>query len=58
LPTGGSKSIFFMLPAFMEDKRGRNGGPVSIVVVPFISLMQDLVSRVRKLSINCIEWRS
>lgn len=23
LPTGGSKSIFFMLPAFMEDERGK-----------------------------------
>jgi superfamily II DNA helicase RecQ len=39
LPTGGGKSILFMLPAFMEDERGMGGGPVSIVVVPFISLV-------------------
>ncbi|KAJ6438993.1 ATP-dependent DNA helicase PIF1 [Purpureocillium lavendulum] len=28
LPTGGGKSVFFFLPAFMEDERGL-GGPVS-----------------------------
>ncbi|KAM5527636.1 transposase-like protein [Fusarium oxysporum f. sp. phaseoli] len=28
LPTGGGKSILFMLPAFMEDERGTGGGPV------------------------------
>ncbi|KAF4448142.1 ATP-dependent DNA helicase PIF1, partial [Fusarium austroafricanum] len=58
LPTGGGKSIFFMLPAFMEDERGRGGGPVSIVVVPFVSLVQDLVLRARELGIDCMEWRS
>ncbi|KAJ4009377.1 hypothetical protein NW761_015236 [Fusarium oxysporum] len=58
LPTGGGKSILFMLPAFMEDKQGTGGGPVSIVVVPFVSLVQDLVLRARKLGIDCMEWRS
>ncbi|KAH6953657.1 P-loop containing nucleoside triphosphate hydrolase protein [Fusarium avenaceum] len=57
LPTGGGKSIFFMLPAFMEDERGR-GGPVSIVVVPFVSLVQDLVIRAGELGIDCMEWKS
>ncbi|RKK92452.1 hypothetical protein BFJ70_g17774, partial [Fusarium oxysporum] len=57
LPTGGGKSIFFMLPAFMEDERGK-GGPVSIVVVPFVSLVQDLVTRARELGIDCMEWKS
>ncbi|OBS15767.1 hypothetical protein FPOA_09373 [Fusarium poae] len=58
LPTGGGKSILFMLPAFMEDERGTGGGPVSIVVVPFVSLVQDLVSRARELGIDCMEWRN
>ncbi|KAL7755614.1 hypothetical protein ACKLNR_014141 [Fusarium oxysporum f. sp. zingiberi] len=58
LPTGGGKSILFMLPAFMEDERGTGGGPVSIVVVPFVSLVQDLVLRARELGIDCMEWRS
>ncbi|EXM14052.1 hypothetical protein FOTG_17520 [Fusarium oxysporum f. sp. vasinfectum 25433] len=38
LPIGGGKSIFFMLPAFMEDERGK-GGPVSVVVVLFVLLV-------------------
>jgi superfamily II DNA helicase RecQ len=57
LPTGGGKSIFFLLPAFMEDEGG-SGGPISIVVVPFVSLVQDLVSRAQELGIDCMEWRS
>jgi superfamily II DNA helicase RecQ len=58
LPTGGGKSILFMLPAFIEEERGTGGGPVSIVVVPFVSLVQDLVLRARELGIDCMEWRS
>jgi superfamily II DNA helicase RecQ len=54
LPIGRGKSIFFMLPAFIEDKRGK-GGPVSIIVMLFISLMQDLVIRACELGINYIE---
>ncbi|KLP13772.1 Uncharacterized protein LW94_3354 [Fusarium fujikuroi] len=57
LPTGGGKSIFFMLPASMEDERGK-GGPVSVVAVPFVSLVQDLVLRAGELGIDCMEWKS
>jgi superfamily II DNA helicase RecQ len=42
LRTGGGKSILFMLPAFMEDERGTGGGPVSIVVVPFVTVGSQL----------------
>jgi superfamily II DNA helicase RecQ len=41
----------------MEDEGG-SGGPISIVVVPFVSLVQDLVSRAQELGIDCMEWRS
>lgn len=41
LPTGACKSILFMLPALM-----RTTG-TSIVVVPFVALMGDLVARAR-----------
>lgn len=39
MPTGGGKSLLFMLPAFMKPDK------VSIVVVPLVSLQQDLIQR-------------
>ncbi|KAM7209832.1 P-loop containing nucleoside triphosphate hydrolase protein [Rhypophila decipiens] len=39
LPTGAGKSILFMLPAVMQDTG------TSIMVVPFVALMDDLVAR-------------
>ncbi|KXJ85269.1 hypothetical protein Micbo1qcDRAFT_186716 [Microdochium bolleyi] len=53
LPTGGGKSLLFMVPA----ARGVNGG-VSIVVVPFVALIDDLVSRARSFGIDCVRWRA
>lgn len=52
LPTGGGKSIFFMLPSLIED----DGHWVSVVVVPFIALAEDLVSRAQEFGIDCIRW--
>ncbi|KAK2127646.1 hypothetical protein NOF04DRAFT_1184340 [Fusarium oxysporum II5] len=40
LPTGASKSILFILPAVIEDIG------ISIVVMPFVILIDDLVTRV------------
>ncbi|KJZ69797.1 hypothetical protein HIM_10815 [Hirsutella minnesotensis 3608] len=57
LPTGGGKSVFFLLPAFMEDERGL-GGPISIVVVPFVALADDLMTRAEELRIDCMKWNS
>ncbi len=51
LPTGGGKSLLFMAPACMNDPG------VTIVVVPFRSLINDLVDKANKLGIDCIEWR-
>lgn len=56
LPTGGGKSIFFMLPSAVEDV-GLASGPTSIVVVPFIALMEDLAERARGFGIDCVSWR-
>ncbi|KAK6721105.1 hypothetical protein SNK04_000002 [Fusarium graminearum] len=52
LPTGAGKSILFMLPAVME-----NTG-TSIVVVPFVALMDDLVTRATDMGVDCIQYRS
>jgi superfamily II DNA helicase RecQ len=52
LPTGGGKSILFMLPAIIE------GGGANIVVVPFVALIDDLVDRARKSGIDCLKWQT
>lgn len=52
LPTGAGKSILFMLPAVMRETG------TSIVVVPFVALMDDLVTRATDMGIDCIRFRS
>ena len=51
LPTGGGKSVLFMLPGLIK------GAGTSIVVVPFTALMDDLVDRARKSGVDCIRWK-
>ncbi|KAF3000054.1 hypothetical protein E8E13_000058 [Curvularia kusanoi] len=51
LPTGGSKSLLFMLPALVEE------GGVTVVVVLYQQLITSTVERIQARSINCIEWR-
>jgi len=50
MPTGGGKSLTFMLPA-MCSKDG-----VTIVVVPILSLRDDMMRRCKKIGIKCAEW--
>jgi superfamily II DNA helicase RecQ len=50
LPTGGGKSLLFTVPACLEKG-------VTIVVVPYRALIEDLVQRIRKCGIDCIEWK-
>ncbi|KAL9565571.1 hypothetical protein ACKAV7_009753, partial [Fusarium commune] len=52
LPTGAGKSILFMLPAVMQDTG------TSIMVVPFVALMDDLVIRATDMGVDCIRYRS
>ena len=49
LPTGGGKSLLFTLPACIEESG------VTVVVVPYRALIEDLVSRIRNCGIDCIE---
>lgn len=51
LPTGAGKSILFMVPAVMASTG------MSIVVVPFVSLMEDLVERATSMGVDCIRYR-
>jgi superfamily II DNA helicase RecQ len=52
MPTGGGKSLLFMLPAWISP-RG-----VTVVVVPLIALRGDMLHRCRQLGIRCVEWES
>ena len=51
LPTGGGKSLLFMVPACLTDPG------VTVVVVPFRALLNDLSDRLEKAGIEHIEWR-
>ena len=51
LPTGGGKSLLFIVPAYLD------GVGVTIVVVPFRALINDLVKRITDSGIDCEEWK-
>jgi superfamily II DNA or RNA helicase len=51
LPTGGGKSLLFMAPACLED------AGVTIVVVPYRALINNLVKVAQAAGIDSIEWR-
>lgn len=48
--TGQGKSLTFMMPAW------NSSGGVSVVIVPLITLRQDMIDRCRRLKIPCAEW--
>ncbi len=51
LPTGGGKSLLFMAPACFEDPG------VTIVVVPYRALINNLVQTAQAAGIDSREWR-
>jgi superfamily II DNA helicase RecQ len=51
LPTGGGKSLLFTLPACIEESG------VTVVVVPYRALIEDLVQRIRDCGVDCLEWK-
>lgn len=51
LPTGAGKSLLFMLPCTLPDAR------TTILVVPLVALHGDMLRRIRKLSIDHLEWQ-
>ena len=51
LPTGGGKSLIFMLLAWLENDR------TTIVIVPFIALMEDMMERCLDMGLSCQIWR-
>ncbi|KAK4913694.1 hypothetical protein LTR49_018028 [Elasticomyces elasticus] len=51
LPTGGGKSLLFMAPACLED------AGVTVVVVPYRALLEDLLSKAKQTGIDCMEFK-
>ena len=51
IPTGGGKSLLFTAPACLAD------AGITIVVVPFRALINDLVDKAKEAGIDSIEWR-
>jgi superfamily II DNA helicase RecQ len=51
LPSGGGKSLLFTVPAVVE-KEG-----VTVVVVPYRALIEDLVARIQESGVDCMEWK-
>ena len=55
--TGGGKSLLFMLPAACSARSaGGNVPGLTVVVVPMISLREDLVRRCTAAGIRCAPW--
>ncbi|KAH7110378.1 recQ family helicase [Dactylonectria estremocensis] len=50
LPTGGSKSLVFMVPAMLT------GAGVTIVVAPYAELKRQLVTRCIDAGLDCKDW--
>jgi superfamily II DNA or RNA helicase len=51
LPTGGGKSLLFIAPAYLIDPG------VTIVVVPYRVLLDNLLKTAKNARIDCIEYR-
>lgn len=47
---GGGKSLLFTLPACIEEG-------VTVVVVPYRALIEDLVQRICDCGVDCMEWK-
>jgi len=52
LPTGGGKTLLFMVPACLGDPG------VTVVVVPFRALLGNMVGRMKEAGIDCVEWKA
>ena len=51
IPTSGEKTVLAMLPVVLDEEG------VSIFIAPFRALVNNVVVRFQKTSIQCVEWK-
>lgn len=58
LPTGGGKSLVFLLPALAETVDTPQGGLVqkTLVIIPNKSLMEDTLRKAKDAGVSCSQW--
>ena len=52
LPTGGGKSVIFMTSAWIEKEL------TTVMIVPFITLIEEMEKRCKELGLSCYIWRN
>ena len=59
LPTGGGKTLCWAAPALLEQQKSKASGkmpPITVLIVPLISLLQDMVRKCREYGLRCGSW--
>jgi superfamily II DNA helicase RecQ len=60
LPTGGGKTLLPVAAAVLDDAVQQESGrpSVTILIVPFRALIEDLLIRLREAGVRAVEWQS
>jgi superfamily II DNA helicase RecQ len=60
LPTGGGKTLLPVAAAILDDvaQQERNRPSVTILVMPFRALVEDMLVRLHKTDIKAVEWQA
>jgi len=58
LPTGGGKSLVFLIPAFAAQSTAPMGASVkkTLVIIPNKALLNDTLRKAQDLGISCCQW--
>jgi len=57
LPTGGGKTLLPLAAAVLDRQQQRDHPSVTILVLPFRALIEDLLVRLSQASISAVEWQ-
>jgi superfamily II DNA helicase RecQ len=57
LPTGGGKTLLPLAAAILDDMQQSDRPSVTVLVLPFRALIEDLLVRLGKAGIKAVEWQ-